>query len=59
MTLSRPTPPERDAIDRLPSTGERGLSVERKLAAQRVEHPPYDDTNGEDLPEIRNRPWSP
>ena len=47
-----------DAIDRLPATGERGLSVKRKLAAKLVEHKQYIDTNGEDLPEIRNWQWS-
>jgi xylulose-5-phosphate/fructose-6-phosphate phosphoketolase len=47
-----------DAIDRLPQTGERGLSVKRTLQAKLVEHKQYIDTNGQDLPEIRNWNWS-
>jgi xylulose-5-phosphate/fructose-6-phosphate phosphoketolase len=47
-----------DAIDRLPQTGERGLSVKRTLQGKLVEHKRYIDTNGQDLPEIRNWNWS-
>ena len=47
-----------DAIDRLPQTGERGLSVKRTLQAKLVEHKQYIDINGQDLPEIRNWNWS-
>ena len=47
-----------DAIDRLPQTGERGLSLKRTLQAKLVEHKQYIDTNGQDLPEIRNWKWS-
>jgi xylulose-5-phosphate/fructose-6-phosphate phosphoketolase len=47
-----------DAIDRLPQTGERGLSVKRTLQAKLVEHKQYIDTNGQDLPEIRHWKWS-
>ena len=47
-----------DAIDRLPGTGERGLSVKRTLQAKLVEHKLYIDANGQDLPEIRNWTWS-
>jgi xylulose-5-phosphate/fructose-6-phosphate phosphoketolase len=47
-----------DAIDRLPPTGERGLSVKRALQARLVEHKRYIDANGQDLPEIRNWKWS-
>jgi xylulose-5-phosphate/fructose-6-phosphate phosphoketolase len=47
-----------DAIDRLPGTGERGLSLKRKLQGKLVEHKQYIDTNGQDLPEIRNWTWS-
>jgi len=43
-----------DAIDRLPPTGERGLSVKRALQARLVEHKRYIEANGQDLPEIRN-----
>jgi xylulose-5-phosphate/fructose-6-phosphate phosphoketolase len=47
-----------DAIDRLPQTGERGLAVKRTLQARLVAHKQYIDTNGQDLPEIRNWTWS-
>ena len=47
-----------DAVDRLPQTGEPGLALKRKLHAKLVEHKRYIDTNGEDLPEIRNWTWS-
>ena len=47
-----------DAIDRLPQTGERGLSVKRTLQAKLAEHKRYIDANGQDLPEIRNWKWS-
>jgi xylulose-5-phosphate/fructose-6-phosphate phosphoketolase len=47
-----------DAIDRLPQTGERGLSVKRTLQAKLVEHKQYIDANGQDLPEIRHWTWS-
>ena len=47
-----------DAIDRLPQTGERGLSVKRTLQAKLAEHKRYIEANGQDLPEIRNWKWS-
>ncbi len=47
-----------DAIDRLPQTGERGLSVKRTLQSKLVEHKRYIDANGQDLPEIRHWKWS-
>ena len=47
-----------DAVDRLPQSGERGLSLKRTLQAKLVEHKRYIDTNGQDLPEIRNWHWS-
>jgi len=47
-----------DAIDRLPQTGEHGLSVKRTLQARLVDHKQYIDTHGQDLPEIRNWRWS-
>ena len=43
-----------DAIDRLPQTGERGLSVKRTLQAKLAEHKRSIYANGRDLPEIRN-----
>jgi xylulose-5-phosphate/fructose-6-phosphate phosphoketolase len=47
-----------DAIDRLPQTGERGLSIRRTLEAKLAEHKRYIESNGQDLPEIRNWKWS-
>jgi xylulose-5-phosphate/fructose-6-phosphate phosphoketolase len=46
-----------NAIDRLPQTGDKGLSVRRRLEAKLVDHKLYIDRNGEDLPEIRNWTW--
>jgi len=43
---------------RLPQTGERGLAVKRTLQARLVAHKQYIDTNGQDLPEIRDWTWS-
>jgi xylulose-5-phosphate/fructose-6-phosphate phosphoketolase len=47
-----------DAIDRLPATAERGLSVKRKLQGRLVEHRRYIEAHGQDLPEIRDWAWS-
>ena len=47
-----------DAVDRLPQTGERGLSLKRTLQGKLAEHKHYIDANGQDLPEIRNWTWS-
>ena len=47
-----------DAVDRLPQTGARGLSLKRTLQGKLAEHKHYIDANGQDLPEIRNWTWS-
>jgi xylulose-5-phosphate/fructose-6-phosphate phosphoketolase len=47
-----------DAIDRLPQTGERGLTLKRRLQDKLAEHRQYIVANGEDLPEIRDWTWS-
>ncbi len=47
-----------DAIDRLPQTGERGLSVKLELNNLLVAHRQYINLHGEDLPEIRDWKWS-
>ena len=43
-----------DAIDRLPQTGDQGLSLKQQLTDKLVEHKQYIAQHGEDLPEIRN-----
>ncbi|MDZ4324726.1 MAG: phosphoketolase, partial [Pseudomonas sp.] len=46
-----------DAIDRLPQTGERGLSVKLQLNNLLIAHRQYINLHGEDLPEIRDWVW--
>jgi xylulose-5-phosphate/fructose-6-phosphate phosphoketolase len=46
-----------DTINRLPQTGERGVTLKRHLKAKLIEHKQYIDRNGQDLPEIRNWKW--
>jgi xylulose-5-phosphate/fructose-6-phosphate phosphoketolase len=46
-----------DAIDRLPQTGEKGISLKQRLKDKLFEHQQYIDKYGEDLPEIRNWKW--
>ena len=48
-----------DAIDRLPQTGEKGLSVKRRLRDKRVAHRRWIEAHGEDMPEIRDWAWQP
>ena len=45
------------AIDRLPQLGTSGADLKRLLQAKLVEHRQYIDTNGEDMPGIRNWQW--
>ncbi len=47
-----------DVIDRLPQTGERGLSVKQQLKAKLIEHKQYINENGQDMPEVRNWKWT-
>jgi len=47
-----------DVIDRVAKTGKKGLKLKRQLQAKLIEHKQYIDTNGEDMPEIRNWKWS-
>jgi xylulose-5-phosphate/fructose-6-phosphate phosphoketolase len=46
-----------DAIDRLPQTGDRGVSLKQELKGKLLEHKRYIETNGQDMPEIRNWQW--
>jgi len=43
-----------DTIDRLPQTGDKGIYLKQQLKEKLIEHKQYIDTNGQDLPEIRN-----
>ena len=46
-----------DTIDRLPQTGEPGLTLKRLLERKLSEHRQYIRRHGEDMPEIRNWTW--
>ena len=46
-----------DAIDRLPQTGDKGISLKRKLKDKLIDHRIYINKYGEDMPEIRNWKW--
>jgi xylulose-5-phosphate/fructose-6-phosphate phosphoketolase len=46
-----------DVIDRLPQTGSKGTYLKQKLQDKLIEHKHYINTNGEDMPEIRNWKW--
>ncbi len=47
-----------DAIERLPQTGSKGTYLKQHLQDKLVEHKEYINTNGEDMPEIRNWKWA-
>jgi xylulose-5-phosphate/fructose-6-phosphate phosphoketolase len=47
-----------DAIDRLPQTGDEGAHLKQVLQDKLVEHRQYIDSNGQDMPEIRNWRWT-
>ena len=46
-----------DAIDRLPQTGDKGVTLKQQLKDKLIEHKQYINKNGEDMPEIRNWMW--
>jgi xylulose-5-phosphate/fructose-6-phosphate phosphoketolase len=46
-----------DVVDRLPQTGDRGITLKRHLMDKLVEHRRYINTHGQDLPEIRAWRW--
>ncbi len=43
-----------DVIDRVPQTGEKGITLKRMLRNKRIEHRQYIEKHGQDMPEIRN-----
>ncbi len=47
-----------DAIDRLPQTGGKGVTLKQQLQNKLVEHKQYIDKHGTDMPEIRNWVWT-
>jgi xylulose-5-phosphate/fructose-6-phosphate phosphoketolase len=47
-----------DAIDRLPNIGGEGASLKQMLWDKLNEHRQYINTNGQDMPEIRNWKWT-
>ncbi|MEP6834370.1 MAG: phosphoketolase family protein [Gemmatimonas sp.] len=46
-----------DVLDRVPSTGSRGVYLKQQLRDKLVEHKLYIERNGQDLPEIRDWMW--
>jgi xylulose-5-phosphate/fructose-6-phosphate phosphoketolase len=46
-----------DVVDRLPQTGDEGLSLKRRLKEKLLDHRQYIRLHGQDMPEIRNWRW--
>jgi xylulose-5-phosphate/fructose-6-phosphate phosphoketolase len=46
-----------DVIDRVPKLGNRGAYLKQMLKDKLIEHKQYINTNGQDMPEIRNWTW--
>jgi xylulose-5-phosphate/fructose-6-phosphate phosphoketolase len=46
-----------DAIDRLPQTGDLGVTLKQRLAEKLLEHRQYINRHGQDMPEIRDWKW--
>lgn len=47
-----------DVIDRVPKLGNRGAYLKQTLKDKLIEHKQYINTNGQDMPEIRNWKWT-
>jgi xylulose-5-phosphate/fructose-6-phosphate phosphoketolase len=47
----------RDAIDRLPQTGDKGIHLKHQLKDKLFEHRRYIDRYGQDMPDIQNWKW--
>jgi xylulose-5-phosphate/fructose-6-phosphate phosphoketolase len=47
----------KDAIESLPQTGAKGVSLRRQLQDKLLVHKQYIDGHGEDLPEVREWRW--
>lgn len=48
-----------DTINRLPQTGEKGISLKNLLNKKLIEHKKYINKHGQDMPEIRDWRWTP
>lgn len=48
-----------DTINRLPQTGEKGISLKNLLNEKLIEHKKYINKHGQDMPEIRDWRWTP
>ena len=46
-----------DVVDRLPQTGDTGITLKQKLMDKLIEHRHYINKYGQDLPEIRDWRW--
>ena len=46
-----------DVIDRVPEVGEKGIYLKQRLKDKLIEHKRYIDSNGRDMPEIRDWTW--
>jgi xylulose-5-phosphate/fructose-6-phosphate phosphoketolase len=47
-----------ETIDRLPQTGDKGITLKQQLKDKLIEHKQYIAKHGQDLPESRNWKWS-
>ena len=48
---------DRDTIDRVRKTGEKGIYLRQQLQDKLIEHRQYINANGQDMPEIRDWKW--
>ena len=47
-----------DVIERVPRAGDPGVYLREQLKGKLIEHKQYIESNGEDMPEIRDWKWS-